>query len=170
MKDLLKIYIKENYIKDSKKKSFFKKASAVKARSYVEEETAFECAVGSVNIDNYINNNLDDNDFRKLLFKYIDNKNMKDSDVYNKVNIDRRLFSKIRCNDNYKPSKDTIILLSLSLELSIDELSKLLNSASYSLSNNSISDLIIKFCFTNNIYDVNTINEYLYDYKCKTLN
>ena len=170
MKELLKKYIKDNYIDDSGKKSIFREAKSSKAKSYVEEDTAFECAVGSVNIDNYINNNLDDNNFRKLLFKYIDSKNMKDSDVYNKVNIDRRLFSKIRCNDNYKPSKDTIILLSLSLELSIDELDKLLNSANYSLTNNSIADLIIKFCFTNNIYDVNTINEYLYDYKCKTLN
>ena len=72
--------------------------------------------------------------------------------------------------DNYKPSKDKVILLSLSLELSIDELDKLLNSVNYSLSNNSIFDLIIKFCFLNNIYSVNTINEYLYSHKCKTLN
>ena len=165
MKELLKKYIDDNYIDMSLKNTLFRKAKKSKY-----EESLCEDMIGSINIDNYINNNLDNDNFRSLLFKYIDDKNMKDSDVYNKVNIDRRLFSKIRCNDNYKPSKNTVILLSLSLELNIDELDKLLTSVNYSLSNNSISDLIIKFCFLNNIYDVNTINEYLYDYKCKTLN
>ncbi len=165
MKEKLKKYIKDNYIQEKKKKTLFKNI-IVNEEKYIMDE----CSVGASNIDNYISNNLDNNNFKNLLFKYIDNKNMKDSDVYNKVNIDRRLFSKIRCNDNYKPSKDTIILLSLSLELTIEELNKLLNSANYSLSNNNISDLIIKFCFLNNIYNINTINEYLYDYNCKTLN
>ena len=169
MKELLEKYLKENYVEYKNKKVFFKSAKREAKKEVLVGEACLD-AESAVGIDNYINNNLDSNDFRSLLFKYIDSKNMKDSDVYNKVNIDRRLFSKIRCNDNYKPSKDTIILLSLSLELSIDELDKLLNSANYSLSNNSIFDLIIKFCFLNNIYNINTINEYLYDHKCKTLN
>lgn len=168
MRDKLEKYLKENYVKDEYKSVLFGKAVRSKA-SYQEEIFDMECASNG-NVDDFISSNIDDNSFRNLLFKYIDSKNMKDSDVYNKVNLDRRLFSKIRCNDNYKPSKDTVILLSLSLELSIDELDKLLNSANYSLSNNSISDLIIKFCFLNNIYNVNTINEYLYSHKCKTLN
>ncbi len=158
MKEKLKLFIKENFIKEEKK------LRLGNMRASVLEEA--EC----LSIDDYINDNKDENKFQSLLFKYIDSKNLKDSDVYNKVNIDRRLFSKIRCNDNYKPSKDTIILLSLSLELTIEELNKLLNSSNYSLSNNNISDLIIKFCFLNNIYNINTINEYLYDYNCKTLN
>ncbi|MEE3342615.1 MAG: hypothetical protein VZS44_00820 [Bacilli bacterium] len=168
MNKKLEQYLKENYIEKETKQLLFGKVTRAKA-NYMEETLDIEY-VGASNVDDFINNNLDDNNFRNLLFKYIDNKNLKDSDVYNKVNLDRRLFSKIRCNNNYKPSKDTVILLSLSLELSIDELDKLLNSANYSLSNNSISDLIIKFCFLNNIYNINTINEYLYNHKCKTLN
>ena len=125
MNKKLEQYLKDNYVKDNDK-LLFRKSVRAKA-SYQEEVFDMEC-VGASNVDDFINNNLDDNNFRNLLFKYIDNRNMKDSDVYNKVNLDRRLFSKIRCNDNYKPSKDTVILLSLSLELSMDELDKLLNN------------------------------------------
>ena len=121
------------------------------------------------NLDIFIKENKEDNKFQKLLFKYIDERNLKDSDVYNKVNIDRRLFSKIRNDCNYHPSKETIILLAIALELNEDELLDLLNSAEYSLPNNDISNLIIKFCFQEKIYNINTINEFLYDYNCKTI-
>ena len=105
-----------------------------------------------------------------MLFKMIDERNLKDSDVYNKVNIDRRLFSKIRSDKNYHPSKETIILLGLSLELSEEEITLLLDSASYSLPKNNYFDLIIRFCFINKIYNINNVNELLYDYDCKLLN
>jgi hypothetical protein len=130
-----------------------------------------ELAVGSSysSIDNYIDNNKDDNRFQKLLFSYIDNKGLKDSDVYNKVNIDRRLFSKIRSNKDYHPSKETIILFGLALELEEREIVDLLESASYSLPMNSTFDLIIRFCFKEHIYNIDTVNGFLYDYKCKLL-
>ena len=170
MKEKLEKYLKDNYINNLNKPSLSKYHKTIESIVFEEESVEASSSLGSSKIDNYINNNLNSNNFKNLLFNYIDNKQMKDSDVYNKVNIDRRLFSKIRCNDNYKPSKDTIILLSISLELNIDELDKLLNSANYSLTNNNISDLIIKFCFINKIYNINTINEYLYEHNCKTLN
>ena len=105
-----------------------------------------------------------------MLFKFIDERNLKDSDVYNKVHIDRRLFSKIRSDQEYHPSKETVILLSLSLELNENELISFLDSASYSLPKNNIFDLIIRFCFKEKIYDVNKVNELLFEYGCKTLN
>ena len=117
-------------------------------------------------IDEYIQNNNDEDKFQKLLFQYIDNKGLKDSDVYNKVNIDRRLFSKIR-NESYHPSIDTIVLLALSLELSEEELDKLLNSASYTLPKNNVRDLIIRFCFKEKIYDLFELNDLLLSYNCK---
>ena len=120
-------------------------------------------------IDEYIIDNKNENKFQKLLFKYIDDKNLKDSDVYNKVGIDRRLFSKIRSDKDYHPSKETVILLAIALELSEDELEDLLLSAAYSLPMNNHYDLIIRFCFKENIYDLFTINEYLIDYSCKPL-
>lgn len=82
-----------------------------------------------------------------LLFKLIDKINLKDDDVYNKMHIDRQLFSRIRSDSNYHSSKETIILLGLSLELNEDEIDILLESAAYSLSKNNYYDLIIRFLF-----------------------
>lgn len=130
----------------------------------------YECDMCSANVDDFIKEQQDESKFQKLLFRYIDSKKLKDSDVYNKAGIDRRLFSKIRNDQDYHPSKETIILLSLSLELNEDEMLSLLNSASYTLPKNNINDLIIRFCFINKIYDINKVNELLYDYNCKTLN
>ena len=100
----------------------------------------------------------------------IDNKNLIDSDVYNKVHIDRRLFSKIRTDKNYHPSKETIILLGLSLELNEKEIEKLLESASYSLAKNNHYDLIIRFCFIKGIYKITDVNNLLDEYNCKLFN
>ena len=107
------------------------------------------------------------NDFQTMLFKLIDERNLKDSDVYNKVHIDRRLFSKIRNDNTYHPSKETIILLGLSLELNEYEIEELLNSASYSLPKNNYYDLIIRFCFINKIYKLIEVNSLLEEYNCK---
>ena len=151
--------------------------------SYLNEKTRFgtrlakastpmydymECE--SVNINNYINQNKEEDTFQTKLFNLIDSKELKDSDVYNKVNIDRRLFSKIRSNKDYHPSKETVILLGIALELEEDEIEDLLNSASYSLPMNTTYDLIIRFCFKEHIYNINQINEFLFDHNCKTLN
>lgn len=113
-------------------------------------------------INEYLNQNKTMN-FNDLLFYYIDEKGIKDSEVYKKVDIDRKLFSKIRCNQNYIPRKNVIIKLCLSLNLKIVDFNKLLNSAGYSLTNNNF-DLIISYCIENNIYDLNIINDYLYTY------
>ena len=162
----------QNYIDNNINATF---VSFKKARYAVERDCCISSArledveYGEANLDNYINNNKDDNKFQKLLFKYIDDKNLKDSDVYNKVGIDRRLFSKIRSDKDYHPSKETVILLAIALELSEDELEDLLLSAAYSLPMNNHYDLIIRFCFKENIYDLFTINEYLSDYSCKPL-
>lgn len=126
-----------------------------------------ECAEAS--IINYINDNKDEDTFQKKLFKLIDERELKDSDVYNKVDIDRRLFSKIRINEGYHPSKETVILLGLALELDEKEIEDLLESASYSLPMNTTFDLIIRFCFKEGIYSVNQVNEFLYDHNCRLL-
>ena len=129
--------------------------------------TAKRCK--SSNLDDFINSNQDTNKFQKLLFNYIDSKELKDSDVYNKVHIDRRLFSKIRSDNNYHPKKETVILLGLSLELTEEEIDKLLETLSYSLPKNNYFDLIIRFCFKERIYDIITINDFLDSYNCKLL-
>jgi len=127
--------------------------------------TAKRCK--SSNLDDFINSNQDTNKFQKLLFNFIDSKDLKDSDVYNKVHIDRRLFSKIRSDSSYHPSKETVILLGLALELNENEIEDLLNSAAYSLPKNNVYDLIIRFCFIEGIYDLTEVNSLLDSYECK---
>lgn len=158
MKEKLRKFIEENYERPKYKnvKAFFGTAS----------KQCFECE-DSANIDDFIKQKNDYNDFQTMLFKLIDDRNLKDSDVYNKVHIDRRLFSKIRNSNLYHPSKETIILLGLSLELNEKEIEELLESASYSLPKNNYYDLIIRFCFINKIYKISKVNSLLEEYNCK---
>jgi hypothetical protein len=110
----------------------------------------------------YLNQNKWKN-FSELLFSYIDETGCKDSEIYKKVDIDRKLFSKIRCGD-YIPKRSNVIKLCLSLRLDKVKFNNLLNSAGYSLNNNTDFDLIISYCIENNIYDFNIINDYLYTF------
>lgn len=119
-------------------------------------------------VKDYLSHNKSKN-FNELLFSYIDRSGFKDSEIYKKVGIDRKLFSKIRCNNNYIPRKNVIIKLCLALGLNRDEFNKLLNSAGYSLSNNKNFDLVISYCLDNNIYDIYVINDYLYTYASAVL-
>ena len=102
--------------------------------------------------------------FRDLLFSYIDKSGEKDSEVYNRAGIDRRLFSIMRCNSNYVLCKENILRLCISLKLNLEDTSRLLESAGYYLSTTNNYDLILRYCIINNIYDIDTITGYLFDY------
>ena len=110
----------------------------------------------------YLNCNTSMN-FNELLFSFIDKSGHKDSEIYKKVDIDRKLFSKIRCDSNYIPRRNVIIKLCLALELERNDFNKLLNSAGYSLSNNKF-DQILSYCLDNNVYELSQVNEYLYTF------
>jgi hypothetical protein len=101
--------------------------------------------------------------FNETLFSLIDKSGHKDSEIYKKVDIDRKLFSKIRCDSNYIPRKNIIIKLCLALGLERNEFNKLLNSAGYSLSSSKF-DQIISYCLDNNVYDLSQVNDYLYTF------
>ena len=91
--------------------------------------------------------------FSENLFKIIDAKGIKDSSVYKKADIDRRLFSKIRSDLNYHPAKNTAIKLCLALEQDIPETEQLLETAGYCLSLSDTSDLIVRYCIEHKIFD-----------------
>ena len=101
--------------------------------------------------------------FNELLFAYIDKSGHKDSEIYKKGNIDRKLFSKIRCDCNYIPRRNVIIKLCLALRLDRKDFNKLLNSAGYSLSNSKF-DQVIAYCLENKIFDLYQVNDYLYTF------
>lgn len=100
---------------------------------------------------------------QKVLFGFIDKKGCKDSEIYKKAGIDRRLFSKIRSNPEYRPGKNTVTALAMALELNKKETDKLLGSAGYSLSDSETSDLVIQFCIERKIYEIEQVN-YALDY------
>ena len=99
--------------------------------------------------------------FQDLLFQFIDNSKQKDSEIYKKAEIDRKLFSKIRCSKTYIPRKNIVLKLCIALQLNEEDTERLLKSAGYSLSSTSF-DLIISYCIENEIYDSSIINDYLY--------
>jgi len=109
-----------------------------------------------------------DESFSNTVLRLIDERNLKDSDVYNSINMDRRLFSKMR-NDNYNPSKQTAIAICIALKLNLDETNDLLEKAGYTLSHSNKADVIIEYFIKNKIYDLYTIDEALLHYDQKPL-
>jgi hypothetical protein len=107
--------------------------------------------------------------FSEKLLKFVDQTGKKDAEIYHRVFMDRKLFSKIRSNNNYQPSKDTAILLSIALELNLDQTTDLLSSAGYALSKSQLSDVIITYHIINKIYDIHKINAALFEFDQKTL-
>lgn len=107
--------------------------------------------------------------FSEMLLQMIDEKGLKDSDVYKSANIDRRLFSKIRGNKDYVPSKKTAISLCLALQLEMNEARKLLAAAGYAFSASSKFDLIIMYLIENCEYNIHFVNIVLDDYGEGTL-
>lgn len=102
--------------------------------------------------------------FSETLLKLIDRSGKKDPEVYRKANVDRKLFSKIRNNPDYRPSKPTAVAFALALELNLEETQDLIRRAGYAFSGSSVFDVIVKFFIQTGNYDIFKLNEVLFRY------
>lgn len=107
--------------------------------------------------------------FSAMLFRLIDERGLTDPQVYRRANLDRKLFSKIRSNPQYQPSKNTVLALAIALELTLEQTAELLQTAGYALSPSSKSDLIIRFFISEHQYSIHQINETLYSFNQRLL-
>lgn len=155
-------------IKDYLAHNYISKSSRLLTREFTKTRSLRSDSIHEMNINMNIkslDNRLIDIDegFSETLIKLIQDSGEKTSTIYRRANVTKQLFSKIKLDPFYHPSKQIAIAFAIALELNIDETGDLLERAGYSLSNSIKFDVIIEFCLQENIYDIMEVNNILFD-------
>ncbi len=109
--------------------------------------------------------------FSSMVMRLIKEKNIDEVACYKAANVNKQIFYKIRRHASkpdgipYQPAKGIALAFAIALKLDIEETKKLLEKAGYSLSKSYKTDIIIEYCISNNINDINKVNEILFYYK-----
>ena len=171
LKKQIQAFIKENFEIDQDDRPLF--ASAIRSILDKIRDTEDTVAQGALHIPNKskLHELLEAKKptFSETLSAFIDKSGLKDSEVYNKAGISRQLFSKIRIHPNYKPTKATVLMFALALELDVEDTKELLSSAGFTLSHSVRQDLILEFLIENGFHKIDFVNDVLYEFGEPTL-
>ena len=154
LKERLETYLAENFFEEVEE-------------CFAEEATKFYsassyCLASEIDFDKIFEQNKGET-FSEMMTRLVDESGEKNSAVYSRAQIDRQLFSRIKKNKDYQPSKDTAVALAIALKLKFDKAKDFLATAGYTLTK-SKRDLIISFFIENEIFDTSLLNDYLYEY------
>lgn len=160
-------YIDENYVRDhadfrfeTSRRAHQAPILAPQADSMPEDTACFSMPMPGRSLEEVLAHK--DESFTEMLLRRIAESGMTDAECYKKANIDRKLFSKIRNDRLYRPSKATALAFAIALKLPLREAEDLLKKAGFAFSGSDIFDLIVRYHIENGNYNIFQINETLF--------
>ena len=102
--------------------------------------------------------------FSDMLLRLMDEQHLTGPELYKAANVSKSVFSKLTSDRGHTPRKHIALALVLSLELDLKEAKGFLEKAGYALSDYIRSDVIVSYCISEQINDVDEVNSILHAY------